>query len=54
MFINKIVNFVGIGFALYALAIIYQIISSDSIIDQTVECQYCKKNISEEVGFCCS
>ncbi|KAK7755199.1 hypothetical protein SLS62_002704 [Diatrype stigma] len=48
-FINKIVNFMGIGLALYALAILYQTISRDSIIDQTVECKYCTKNISEEV-----
>lgn len=53
IFISQIVNFVGIGLALYALAVVYQIISGDSIIDQTVECEYCKKDIDEEVGTCC-
>lgn len=50
IFINRIVNFIGIGLALYALAIVYQIISSDSIIDEIVECKYCQKNISQEVS----
>ncbi len=49
VFINRVVNFVAIGLALYILAVVYDIFSSDSILSQTVDCNYCKKSINEKV-----
>lgn len=48
-FINKILNFLGVGLALYIVALIYEWASSDSIIKTTVKCKYCRKRISEKV-----
>lgn len=52
-FINKVFNFVGIGTALYTVALIYGWASNDSVIKHTVKCKYCRKRISEKVS-CCS
>lgn len=37
------------GVALYALASLYQWVSSDNIIKHQVKCKYCKKRVSEKV-----
>ncbi|KAI1461569.1 large-conductance mechanosensitive channel [Annulohypoxylon moriforme] len=38
VFLNRIVNFLGIGLALYGLASLYQYLSNDPIIKHTVKC----------------
>jgi large conductance mechanosensitive channel len=48
-FLNKLINFMGVGIALYAIANIYEWVSSDSIIKHTIKCKYCRKRISEKV-----
>ncbi|KAL1841971.1 hypothetical protein VTJ49DRAFT_6214 [Mycothermus thermophilus] len=52
LFINKVVNFIGVGFSLYFLASMYQWISNDPIIKHTVKCQYCRKSISDKALRC--
>ena len=51
-FINKVLNFTGVGLALYIVASFYEWVSSDSIIKATVKCKYCRKRISEKVSAC--
>ena len=50
-FINKVFNFLGIGVALYTVALVYGWASSDSVIKHTVKCKFCRKRISEKVSF---
>lgn len=50
VFLNKLVNFFGIGISLYGLAGLYQWLSNDPIIKHTVKCKYCRKSISEKVS----
>ena len=52
VFLNKVVNFIGIGLSLYLLALTYQYFSHDPIIKHTVKCQYCRKRISEKAKRC--
>ncbi|KAI1759365.1 gated mechanosensitive channel [Hypoxylon sp. FL1150] len=52
VFLNRIVNFLGIGLALYGLASLYQYLSNDSIIKHTVKCRYCKKRVSSKAIRC--
>lgn len=47
---NKALNFIGVGLALYSIALLYAWISSDSIIKETVNCKYCRKRISCKVS----
>jgi len=51
-FLNKVINFLGVGLALYIIARFYGWISSDSIIKHTVKCKYCRKRISEKAQRC--
>lgn len=51
VFLNKTLNFIGLGSALYALAGLYQYLSKDRIIKHMVKCRYCRKRIYEKVGF---
>ncbi|KAK0701817.1 large-conductance mechanosensitive channel [Lasiosphaeria miniovina] len=51
-FLNRLVNFVGVGFSLYGLASIYQCFSKDPIIKHTVKCKYCRKRINEKSTRC--
>jgi len=51
-FLNKIINFFGVGLALYTVASTYEWISNDSIIKHTVKCKYCRKRISEKAKRC--
>ena len=50
-FINEVFNFLGVGLALYVIAMVYGWVSNDSIIKHTVKCKFCKKRISEKVRF---
>jgi large conductance mechanosensitive channel len=49
-FINRCINFLGIGVALYFLASTYQWLSHDPIIKHTVKCKYCRKRVSDKVS----
>ncbi|KAM7199885.1 Large-conductance mechanosensitive channel [Naviculisporaceae sp. PSN 640] len=51
-FLNRLINFVGVGFSLYGMASIYQYFSKDPIIKRTVKCKYCRKYISEKASRC--
>ncbi|KDQ59937.1 hypothetical protein JAAARDRAFT_126836 [Jaapia argillacea MUCL 33604] len=48
-FLDQLVNFIGLGLALYTIANIYGYFSHDSIIKHTVKCKYCRKEISQKV-----
>lgn len=50
VFLNKTINFMGLGLALYSLASLYEYLSRDPIVKRTVKCRYCKKRINEKVG----
>lgn len=50
VFLDKTINFVGLGLALYALAGAYQYLSRDPIIKHSVKCRYCKRKTLEEVS----
>ncbi|KAI0008001.1 gated mechanosensitive channel [Xylariaceae sp. FL0662B] len=52
VFVNKFVNFLGMGVALYALASLYQWVSKDNIIKHSAKCPYCKKRVSEKAIRC--
>lgn len=47
VFLNKTLNFIGLGSALYALAGLYQYLSKDPIIKHMVKCRYCRKRVME-------
>lgn len=53
-FLNKIVNFLGVGFALYGVAVVYEMFnqSGDPIIKHMVKCKYCRKRISVKAKRC--
>ncbi|EQB47305.1 Anditomin synthesis protein L [Colletotrichum fructicola] len=51
-FLNQLVSFFCIGFALYGLAHIFQFFSRDPIIRPTVKCKYCRKRISIKAQRC--
>jgi len=51
-FLNKVLNFIGLGIALYSIASFYEWMSKDSIIKHTVKCRYCRKRISEKAQRC--
>lgn len=51
-FLNKVINFIGVGLALYGIAGLYQYFSQDNaIIKHTVRCKYCRKKIFEKVCY---
>ncbi|EFX05611.1 mechanosensitive ion channel [Grosmannia clavigera kw1407] len=52
VFLNRAINFLGVGISLYALAGLYQYFSHDPIIKHTVKCKYCRKRISEKALRC--
>ncbi|KAI1779585.1 gated mechanosensitive channel [Hypoxylon cercidicola] len=52
VFLNRIINFLGIGLALYGLASLYQCLSDDPIIKRSVKCRYCKTNVSSKAIRC--
>ncbi len=49
-FLNRLLNFMGVGFSLYGLAAVYQWLSHDPIIKHNVKCRYCRKWINEKVS----
>jgi len=51
-FLDKLFNFLGVGFSLYFIAQVYGYVSKDSIIKHTVRCKYCRKYISEKAQRC--
>jgi len=51
-FLNKLLNFAGVGLALYLIANIYGWVSRDSILKDTVKCKYCRKRISSSAKRC--
>ncbi|KAL2826292.1 chaperonin 10-like protein [Aspergillus cavernicola] len=51
MFLENVLNFLGLSMTLYALAQLYMCVSRYKIIKPTVKCQYCQKWISEKVWF---
>ncbi|MCJ1412010.1 hypothetical protein MMC19_006102 [Ptychographa xylographoides] len=51
-FIDKVVNFIGVGLSLYIIAQLYGWASNDSVIKHTVKCKYCRKQISEKAKRC--
>ncbi|KAI1384896.1 gated mechanosensitive channel [Hypoxylon trugodes] len=52
VFLNRVVNFLGLGLALYGLASLYQYLAKDPIIKHTVKCRYCKKRVSSKAIRC--
>jgi len=51
-FLNKLINFFGVGLALYGVASIYELFASDPIIKHMVKCKYCRKRISVKAKRC--
>ncbi|KAK4130220.1 gated mechanosensitive channel [Trichocladium antarcticum] len=51
-FLNRLVNFMGVGVSLYGLAALYQYLSEDPIIKHTVKCRYCRRRINEKSTRC--
>lgn len=49
LFIETILNFMGVSLTLFAVAHLYMAVSHNKIIKPTVRCRYCKKFISAEV-----
>jgi large conductance mechanosensitive channel len=49
-FLNRLLNFMGVGLSLYGLAALYQYVSRDPIIKHMVKCRYCRKRINEKVS----
>ncbi|KAJ5122557.1 hypothetical protein N7526_009494 [Penicillium atrosanguineum] len=54
LFIENILNFLGVSLTLFAVAHAYMFISHNKIIKPTVRCRYCRKFISEQARRCCS
>ncbi|SPQ25230.1 317b11cb-030c-43d3-917e-6e29c96e4493 [Thermothielavioides terrestris] len=52
VFLNRLLNFMGVGFSLYGLAAVYQYFSRDPIIKHMVKCRYCRKRINEKALRC--
>lgn len=50
MFIETVLNFLGVSLTLYAVGNLYMWISHDKIIKPTVRCPYCKQYIGESVS----
>lgn len=50
IFLDHLVNFVGLGVVLYSVAQFYSFVSKDSIIKHTVRCYACRKEISAKVS----
>lgn len=48
-FINHVISFCMLGFALYGLAHFYTMVSHDPIIKHTKKCKYCRQRINEKV-----
>ncbi|KAH7017597.1 large-conductance mechanosensitive channel [Ilyonectria destructans] len=51
-FINHVISFCMLGFALYGLAHFYTMVSHDPIIKHTKKCKYCRQRINEKAARC--
>lgn len=51
-FLDELMSFMGIGFALYILATVYGKFTNESIIKNVVKCPYCKKSVSAKAKRC--
>ncbi|KAJ5677720.1 uncharacterized protein N7477_003353 [Penicillium maclennaniae] len=54
LFIENILNFLGVSLTLFAVAHAYMFVSHNKIIKPTVRCRYCKKFISAQARRCCN
>ncbi|KAJ5242992.1 uncharacterized protein N7469_001319 [Penicillium citrinum] len=52
LFIETILNFLGVSMTLFAVAHLYMAVSHNKIIKPTIRCRYCKKYISVEAKRC--
>ncbi|TFY54722.1 hypothetical protein EVJ58_g8692 [Rhodofomes roseus] len=52
MFLDHLINFLGLGIVLYSVAQFYSFVSKDSIIKHTVRCYACRKEISAKAKRC--
>lgn len=50
MFLNKCLNFLGLGLAIYGLANLYECFSPGAIFKHTTSCQFCMKEVSPTVS----
>lgn len=50
VFIETVLNFLGVSLTLYAVGHLYMWIFHDKIIKPTVRCPYCKQYIGESVS----
>lgn len=51
-FLAHVINFLGMGAALYAMAAIYQKASKEPMIRRQTKCRYCRKWINEKALRC--
>ncbi|KAF5336084.1 hypothetical protein D9611_006231 [Ephemerocybe angulata] len=51
-FLDEIITFFGVGFALYLIALTYQKFTKDTIIKYTAKCTFCRKEISAKARRC--
>ncbi|KAI5463230.1 large-conductance mechanosensitive channel [Mariannaea sp. PMI_226] len=51
-FVNHVIEFAMLGFALYGLARFYTAVSHDPIIKHTKKCKYCRQRINEKCLRC--
>ncbi|KAL4784128.1 large-conductance mechanosensitive channel [Aspergillus varians] len=52
VFLETVLNFLGITLTLYGLAQVYMAVSHDKIIKRSVKCRYCRKWMSEKALRC--
>ena len=50
VFIETLLNFLGVSLTLYAVGHVYMFIFHNKIIKRTVRCPYCKQYISDAVS----
>jgi large conductance mechanosensitive channel len=50
VFIETLLNFLGVSLTLYAVGHVYMFIFHNKIIKPTVRCPYCKQYISDQVS----
>ncbi|KAJ5817641.1 Large-conductance mechanosensitive channel [Penicillium robsamsonii] len=52
LFIETVINFLGVSLTLYAVGHLYMLLTHDKIIKPTVRCPYCKQYIGESALRC--
>ena len=48
LFLNQVLNFIGIAVSLFVIARLYGRATNDNVIKKQVRCKYCRKYISEK------